>query len=204
MFLCNSLIESKTPSVPHLTRVAASGCDLRRRDRSLPSLKGEGANLRHLALQIEHRGCDTGSGALPCFSKPYPRKVWRVTGIVRGAKRLKGESGSVAQAQRSERKTRRSASQLCAVGRTSSPAPGRAERRGACDRMRDVIAHLLWQNLGAALHTGVFISNEPPKVCEGDGLMSQRPIDIADSGFVRFRIENDDLLETIWYVRFLN
>jgi hypothetical protein len=74
----------------------------------------------------------------------------------------------------------------------------------ACDRIRDVIAHLLWQNLGAALHTGVFISNEPPKVCEGDGLMSQRPIDIADSGFVRFRIENDDLLETIWYVRFLN
>ena len=44
--------------------------------------------------------------------------------IVRGAKRLKGESGSVAQAQRSEKKTRRSRSQLCAVGRASSPAPG--------------------------------------------------------------------------------
>src|SRR6266496_3280313 len=62
------------------------------------------------------------------FSKPYPRKVWRVTGIVRGAKRLKGESGSVAQAQRSEKKTRSSTSQLCAVGRTSSPAPGRKPR----------------------------------------------------------------------------
>src|ERR1700716_3665652 len=42
------------------------------------------------------------------FSKPYPSNVCRVTGIVLGANRLKGESGSVAQAQRSEKKTRRS------------------------------------------------------------------------------------------------
>jgi hypothetical protein len=41
------------------------------------------------------------------FSKPDPRNVWRVAGIERGAKRLKGESGSVARAQRSEKKTRR-------------------------------------------------------------------------------------------------
>ncbi|MFZ0731474.1 MAG: conjugal transfer protein, partial [Candidatus Sulfotelmatobacter sp.] len=33
------------------------------------------------------------------LSKPYPRNVWRVAGIVRGAKRLKGESGSVAQGE---------------------------------------------------------------------------------------------------------
>ena len=34
--------------------------------------------------------------------------------------------------------------------------------------------------------------------------MSQRPIDIADSGFVRFQIKNDDLLETIWYAGVLD
>jgi hypothetical protein len=50
----------------------------------------------------------------------------------------------------------------------------------------------------------MFIPNEPPKVRQGDGLMSQRPIDIADSAFVRFQIKNDDLLETIWYAGVLN
>jgi hypothetical protein len=50
----------------------------------------------------------------------------------------------------------------------------------------------------------MLIPNEPPKVREGDGLMSQCPIDIADSGLVRFQIKNDDLLETIWYAGVLN
>ena len=72
-----------------------------------------------------------------------------------------------------------------------------------CDRMRDVVADVSWQNLGAALHTGMFIPNEPPKVREGNDFMSQRPIDIADSGFVRFQIKNNDL-ETIWYAGVLN
>ena len=34
--------------------------------------------------------------------------------------------------------------------------------------------------------------------------MSQRPIDIADSGFVRFQIQNHDLPETIWYTSVLD
>jgi hypothetical protein len=50
----------------------------------------------------------------------------------------------------------------------------------------------------------MLIPNEPPKVREGDGLMPQRPIDIADSGFVRFQIENDNLPETIWYAGVFN
>jgi hypothetical protein len=54
-----------------------------------------------------------------------------------------------------------------------------------------------WQDLGAALHGGMFIPDEPPKMREGNDFMSQRPIDIANSGFVRFQIKNDDLLETI-------
>jgi hypothetical protein len=70
--------------------------------------------------------------------------------------------------------------------------------------MRDIVADVAWQNLGAALNTGMLIPNEPPKVCEGNDFMSQRPIDIADSGFVRFHIKNDDLLETIWYAGVLN
>src|SRR5207245_10266723 len=69
----------------------------------------------------------------------------------------------------------------------------------ASDRMRDVVAEMARQNLGAALHVGVLISNEPPKVREGNGLMSQRPIDIADSGFVRFQLQNHDLTVTICY-----
>jgi hypothetical protein len=59
--------------------------------------------------------------------------------------------------------------------------------------IRDVVADVTWQNPGTALHTGMLIPNEPPKVREGDCFMSQRPIDIADSGFVRFQIKNDDL-----------
>jgi hypothetical protein len=70
--------------------------------------------------------------------------------------------------------------------------------------MRDIVADVPWQNLGATLHTGMLIPNESPKVREGNDLMSQRPIDIADSGFVRFQIKNDDLLETIWYAGVLN
>jgi len=50
----------------------------------------------------------------------------------------------------------------------------------------------------------MFIPNEPPKVREGDDLMSQRPIDIADSGLVRFQIKNDDLLEMIRYAGILD
>jgi hypothetical protein len=50
----------------------------------------------------------------------------------------------------------------------------------------------------------MLIPNEPPKVREGNDFMSQRPIDIADSGFVRFEIKNDELLETIWYAGVLN
>jgi hypothetical protein len=63
---------------------------------------------------------------------------------------------------------------------------------------------MAWQNLGAALHTGMFIPNEPPKVREGNDFISQRPIDIADSGFVGFQIKNDDLLETIWHTSVLD
>src|SRR5450755_2213487 len=70
--------------------------------------------------------------------------------------------------------------------------------------MRDVVADMAWQNLGAALHVGVIIPNESPKVREGDGLMSQCPIHIADSGFVRFQIPNHDLPETIWHTSVLN
>jgi hypothetical protein len=68
--------------------------------------------------------------------------------------------------------------------------------------MRDVVADMAWQNLGAPLNVGMPIPNEPPKVREGDDFMSQRPIDIADSAFVRFQVKNDDLTETIWYAAF--
>jgi hypothetical protein len=50
----------------------------------------------------------------------------------------------------------------------------------------------------------MLIPNEPPKVREGNDFMSQRPVDIADSGFVRFQVKNNDLLETIWYAGALN
>jgi hypothetical protein len=60
------------------------------------------------------------------------------------------------------------------------------------------------QNLGAALHVGVLIPNESPKMCEGDDFMPQRPIDIADSGLIRFQIKNDDLLETIRHASVLD
>src|SRR5258708_7345103 len=44
--------EGPIPARIHLVspRVTASGCDLRRCERSFPSLKSEDANLRHLAL----------------------------------------------------------------------------------------------------------------------------------------------------------
>src|ERR1035438_2458562 len=60
------------------------------------------------------------------------------------------------------------------------------------------------QNLGAPLNFGIMIPNESPKMCEGDDLMSQRPIDMADSGFVRFQIQNHDLPETIWHCSVLH
>src|SRR5207237_10913379 len=56
----------------------------------------------------------------------------------------------------------------------------------------------------APLNVGMLIPNEPPKMRECNDFMSQRPIDIADSGLVRFQIKNDDLLETIWHSSVLN
>ncbi|MCU1298963.1 MAG: hypothetical protein JWO91_3241 [Acidobacteriaceae bacterium] len=46
------------------------------------------------------------------------------------------------------------------------------------------------QNLGAPLNVGMPIPNESPKMCKRDDFMSQCPIDITDSGFVRFQIQN--------------
>jgi hypothetical protein len=40
----------------------------------LELLVQSGANLRHLALQIEYGGCDTGSGAFPRFFEAVPEK----------------------------------------------------------------------------------------------------------------------------------
>ena len=42
----------------------------------------------------------------------------------------------------------------------------RLRGRGSRVPMGDIIAHVLWQNLRAALHVGVLIPNEPPKVRE--------------------------------------
>ena len=65
----------------------ASGCDLRRCDCSFPPLKGEGANLRHLALQIKHCGRNTGSGAFPCFFEAESSK-----GVARHWNRTRSEA----------------------------------------------------------------------------------------------------------------
>src|SRR5271166_5183264 len=70
--------------------------------------------------------------------------------------------------------------------------------------MRDVVADMAWQNLGAALHVGVLIPNESPKMCEGDDFMSQRSIYITDSGLVRLQIKNHDLPEAIWHAGVLD
>ena len=74
----------------------------------------------------------------------------------------------------------------------------------APDRMRYVVADMAWQNLGAPLNVGMPIPNESPKMREGDGLMSQCPIHIADSGLVRFQIKSNDPLEAIRYAGVLN
>src|SRR5579883_3476447 len=63
-------------------------------------------------------------------------------------------------------------------------------RTSARNRVGDVIADMPRQNLGAALHAGVFITNEPPKVRECNDFMPQRPIHITDSGLVGFQIES--------------
>jgi hypothetical protein len=128
--------------------------------------------------------------------------VCRVTGIVRGAKRLKGESSSVAEVGKEDAQV----DQPAVCGWTYFFAGSGAALNGAsaCDRVRDIVADVPRQNLGAALHTGMLIPNEPPKVRKGNDFVSQRPIDIADSGFVRFQIKNDDLLETIRYAGVLN
>jgi hypothetical protein len=47
-----------------------------------------------------------------------------------------------------------------------------------CDHMRDVVADMARQNLGAPLNVGMPITNESPEMCKGDDFMSQRPIDI--------------------------
>src|SRR5450432_926135 len=64
------------PESIHLVgpRVAARGCDLRRRYRSLPLLKGEGANLWHLAFEIKYRRCDASSGAFARFIETVSEK----------------------------------------------------------------------------------------------------------------------------------
>jgi hypothetical protein len=74
----------------------------------------------------------------------------------------------------------------------------------APDRMRYVVADMARQNLGAPLNVGMPISNESPKMCEGDDFMSQRPIDVADAGFVRFQIKNHDMPETIRHASVLD
>jgi hypothetical protein len=74
----------------------------------------------------------------------------------------------------------------------------------APDRIRDVVADMARQNLGASLNVGMPIPNESPKMCERNNFMSQCPIDITDSGLVRFQIQNHDLPETIWYSSILD
>jgi hypothetical protein len=48
-----------------------------------------------------------------------------------------------------------------------------------CDHMRDVVADMARQNLGAPLNVGMLIPNESPEMCKGDDFMSQRPDGIA-------------------------
>jgi hypothetical protein len=103
------------------------------------------------------------------FSKPYPRRVCRVTGIVRGAKRLKGESGSVAQAHRSER-TRADPQASCVrLDALRAGSGATLNSASTCDNMRDVVANMTRQNLGTPLNVRMPIPNESPKMRKGNG-----------------------------------
>ena len=56
----------------------------------------------------------------------------------------------------------------------------------ACDRVRDIVAERdLAGSRSSASRRHVY-PDEPPKMREGNDFMSQRPIDIANSGFRRF------------------
>ena len=134
------------------------------------------------------------------FSKPCPRRVCRVIGMVRGAKGAKGESGSVAQAQMSEKNVRNSISQEYAVPRTSSPAPGpRWTDSGASNSVRNIVADVARKNGGTVLYIGVLVCHVVPEVCKCDRFMPQRPVNTADAGLVGLQIENRDLTEALRY-----
>src|SRR5436190_1904714 len=70
--------------------------------------------------------------------------------------------------------------------------------------MRNVVANMTRQNLGTPPNVRMPIPNESPKMSKGNDFMAQCPIDIADSGFIRFQIQNHDLPETIWHTGVLD
>jgi hypothetical protein len=141
--------------------------------RSFPLLKGEGANLRHLALQIEHRRCDAGSGAFPRFFEAVPEKcVARCWNRAR-SEALEGRAGfGCPGAKVGKENAQIHQPAVCGWPNFFAGTRGPLYLASASDRMRDVVADMAWQNLGAAIHVGVLIPNEPPKVREGDGLIA--------------------------------
>ena len=186
-------------------RIAARGCDLRRFYSSFPLLKSEGANLRHLALQIKYRGCDTSSGAFPCLVETVPEKCVARRWNRSRSETLEGRVGfGCPSAEVREENAQVHQPAMCSWAHFVAGTRTSLYLASAPDRMRDVVANMARQNLGAPLNVGVLIPNESPKMCEGNDFMSQCPIDITDAGLVGVQIQGHDLPETIWHTSVLD
>jgi hypothetical protein len=125
-----------------------------------------------------------------------------VTGTVRGARGVKGESDSVAHAHMSEKKVRKF-HQPAIRGRGDVLARAMAALNGARagNGIGNVITHVTRQNSGAALQIGMLVADEAPKMCERDGLVPQCPVGIADTCLVGFQVQSHDLAEAGWPAR---
>ena len=137
-------------------RIAARGCDLGRRYRSFPLLKSEGANLRHLAFQIKYRRCDASSGAFACFVETVPEKrVARRWNRAR-SETLEGRVGfGCPGAEVGEENAQVHQPAVCGWTHFVAGSGTPLYRASAPDRMRDVVADMARQNLGAPLNVGV-------------------------------------------------
>jgi len=104
-------------------------------------LKGEGANLRHLALQIEHRRGDASSGAFSCFFEAVPEKrVPRHRNRAR-SEALEGRVGFGCPGAEVGKEDAQ-VDQPAVCGWTYFFAGSGAALNGAsaCDRVRDIVA----------------------------------------------------------------
>src|ERR1700675_757853 len=171
--LCTSSSRRAIPKRIHLVRprITARGCDLRRSGRGFPLPKGEGANFRHLALQIEHRGCDANSGAFPCFFEAVSEKS--VPRHRNGARceTLEGRVGfGCPGAEVGEEDAQIHKPAVCSRTHFVAGSGAALNSASTSDHMRDVVANMTRQNLGAPLNVGMPLLNESPKMCKGDEL----------------------------------